>query len=426
MEITWRIVACTEFDRWISCWCSALCHPFSLTLPTSVRITSQSLVMTTGLDFQSMTIRELQAMLEARSISYRDCIDAYDLRERCEENRDLLESPVKPKPEPFKASVPRKEVASQKPPAWPGADPVKQGPPDAKAALILLHGFGDSGGGFISNIGGPLIAMDGLRVVFPSAPGTSFGGFSLSSWITAGFGGSPSDMMRVGNADAQESIEYIHALIRREIARGVPAERIAVGGFSQGGLVAMRAALSFPDAPLGGALALSSFFGQERADVAPAQAALRVLVTHGEADPVVPTSEGRRIASSVRRLLPRADVQCKTYPEMGHSTCSEQVKDLRTFLAALAANGHGADQSATAQSSSSQSASANSGSTSARSTSSEGPPTKQSATRPDADELEKMSVRELMAFCRERGLSTDGCLDKEGLIDRALEAVAIA
>ena len=85
-------------------------------------------------------------------------------------------------------------------------------------------------------------------------------------------------MMRAGDAQAGTAVAYVHALIRREMARGVPAARIVVGGFSQGGLVATRAALSFADAPLGGALALSTFFGDERAAVAPANERLRVLV----------------------------------------------------------------------------------------------------------------------------------------------------
>merc|ERR1719161_625627 len=99
-------------------------------------------------------------------------------------------------------------------------------------------------------------------------------------------------MMRADDTMVQRPVQYIHALIRREVARGVPSECIVVGGFSQGGLVAIRAALSFPDAPLGGALALSTFFGAESASVAPANARLRVLVAHGKADSMVPPDEG--------------------------------------------------------------------------------------------------------------------------------------
>jgi len=43
----------------------------------------------------------------------------------------------------------------------------------------------------------------------------------------------------------QQSINYIHSLIDDEIARGTPSERIILGGFSQGGCIALAAALSY-------------------------------------------------------------------------------------------------------------------------------------------------------------------------------------
>ena len=139
-------------------------------------------------------------------------------------------------------------------------------------------------------------------------------------------------MMRADSTQTSRAVEYVHALIRREVARGVPAERIVVGGFSQGGLIATRAALSFPDGALGGALALSAFFGADEAPVTAANGQLRVLVAHGEADNVVPVSEGRRVAASVRRLAPHADAEFRSYGGMGHSTCADEVSDLRAFL----------------------------------------------------------------------------------------------
>ena len=41
----------------------------------------------------------------------------------------------------------------------------------------------------------------------------------------------------------------------------VPSHRIILGGFAQGAGCALRAALSFPDAALGGSVILSGFFG---------------------------------------------------------------------------------------------------------------------------------------------------------------------
>ena len=46
--------------------------------------------------------------------------------------------------------------------------------------------------------------------------------------------------------------------------------------------------------------------------MAAANAALPVLVAHGEADNVVPLTEGRRVAECMRRLAPRAQARLET------------------------------------------------------------------------------------------------------------------
>jgi hypothetical protein len=119
-----------------------------------------------ALDVESMRAGELKALLSSKGVSIDSCFDKSSLVERAMLYRDLLIRPETPDL-----------------PSWLGADPVEQGPQDAAASLILLHGFGDSGGGFISSVGGPLIAMTGLRVSFPSAPRVTMGGFPVSSWL---------------------------------------------------------------------------------------------------------------------------------------------------------------------------------------------------------------------------------------------------
>ena len=41
-----------------------------------------------------------------------------------------------------------------------------------------------------------------------------------------------------------ESVSYIHELIDTEVSNGTPSDRIFVGGFSQGGAIALYAGLS--------------------------------------------------------------------------------------------------------------------------------------------------------------------------------------
>lgn len=50
----------------------------------------------------------------------------------------------------------------------------------------------------------------------------------------------------------------IHSIIAEEVAAGIPTSRIVLGGFSQGGALAMFSALTFPE-PLAGIIALSAW-----------------------------------------------------------------------------------------------------------------------------------------------------------------------
>ena len=59
-------------------------------------------------------------------------------------------------------------------------------------------------------------------------------------------------------ADIADSVLSIHCLIREEIQRGIPPERIVLAGLSQGGGMALWAGLTFPEGRLGGICALAS------------------------------------------------------------------------------------------------------------------------------------------------------------------------
>lgn len=53
------------------------------------------------------------------------------------------------------------------------------------------------------------------------------------------------------------SRDYIHSLIEEEISAGIPSERIMLAGFSQGGVIAVAAGLTYSQ-PLAGIILLSA------------------------------------------------------------------------------------------------------------------------------------------------------------------------
>ncbi len=199
----------------------------------------------------------------------------------------------------------------------------------AGAAVILLHGLGADGHDFEPVV--PEFGLPGARWVFPHAPVrpvTLNGGYPMRAWydIVGLDRRSPED-----EAGLAASADGVRVLVAREKERGIPAARIVLAGFSQGGALALHTALRHPER-LGGILALSTYLplASRLADEAhPANAAVPVFMAHGAYDMVVPPAlgEGSRDA-----LLARGyDVEWRTYP-MPHSVCAEEIADARTWL----------------------------------------------------------------------------------------------
>jgi len=113
----------------------------------------------------------------------------------------------------------------------------------------------------------------------------------------------------------------------------VPASRIILAGFSQGGAVALAAGLRRA-APLGGLVALSTYLPMAQRLLGEATVPARtqpVFMAHGTQDPVVPFAAGQRSAQALRDL--GLDVDWHAYP-MPHSVCPEELADLQRWLEA--------------------------------------------------------------------------------------------
>jgi phospholipase/carboxylesterase len=205
-----------------------------------------------------------------------------------------------------------------------------RGPADA--AVLWMHGLGADGHDFESLV--PelrLRASPAVRFVFPHAmvrPVTINGGQRMRAWYDiAGFDRSaPQD-----EAGIRESAAALGELVRRERGRGIPAERIVVAGFSQGGAMALFLGPRWPER-LAGVVALSSYLPLAdtlAAEAHPANAAVPVLMAHGSFDPVVPMAAGEKSREKLCSL--GYDVDWRSYP-MPHSLCAQEVEDLREFL----------------------------------------------------------------------------------------------
>ena len=201
---------------------------------------------------------------------------------------------------------------------------------DIQASVIWLHGLGASGHDFEPIV--PHLAFakqQGVRFVFPHAPQrpvTINNGVTMPAWYDIL---SMSLQREVDSKQLCESAEQTIALVEREIARGVPSERIVLAGFSQGGAVVYEAALSYGK-PLAGLMVLSSYFAtSDNIELDEANKSIPILVCHGTHDPVVPEQLGQQAIAELKQR--GYTPQYKTYP-MDHSVSMPQIADISDWL----------------------------------------------------------------------------------------------
>lgn len=202
----------------------------------------------------------------------------------------------------------------------------------ATASVIWLHGLGADGSDFLPIVDEINLArLPPTRFVFPHAPLRAVTinlGHVMPAWydIVALNAEAPEDA-----AGLYESIATVATLIAREVARGIAARRIVVAGFSQGGNVALNAALRHPQR-LAGAMVLSAYLGLPQRLAREASAANRDLplfMAHGSVDEVVPPVMAQASRAQLEAL--GYTVEWHAYP-MGHSVCAEEVRDIEDWL----------------------------------------------------------------------------------------------
>ncbi len=199
-------------------------------------------------------------------------------------------------------------------------------------SIIWLHGLGADGNDF-APIVPELVRNDwpNLRFVFPHAkvrPVTINGGVPMRAWYDIV---SQSIDQRADETGVRESIAEVDALIARERDRGVPASRVILIGFSQGGAIALANGLR-REAGLAGIAALSTYLplaAQTTNEITAAGRATPVFMAHGAQDPVVSQTLGQRSRVAMEAL--GVNVQWHSYP-MQHSVCAEEVSDLGDWL----------------------------------------------------------------------------------------------
>ena len=198
-----------------------------------------------------------------------------------------------------------------------------------QAAVIWMHGLGADANDFLPIV--PHLDCPQVRFVFPNAPVrrvTINAGYAMRAWYDIRTFDRVPD--REDGDHIREAAAEITALIDRELARGIPPERIFLAGFSQGAAMAHFVGLRETRTLAGivvlsGYLVLEDTLADERHS---SNAATPMFFGHGAFDDVVLPDLGRAAYEAVQE---GRSAEWHTYP-MAHSVHPEQIAHLRDWL----------------------------------------------------------------------------------------------
>lgn len=222
----------------------------------------------------------------------------------------------------------------------PSASPTALIVPAVKkhtATVIMAHGLGDSGAGWVSLAENwrRRQKFDEVKFIFPNAPMipiTVNQGMRMPGWYDIP---SFNDLAsRHDETGILKSQEYIHGLIKSEVSAGISSNRIVLGGFSQGGALAIFSGITATQ-KLGGIFGLSCYLllhekiknyvpeGNINKDIP-------IFMGHGDSDPLVLPAWGQLSADLLRKEGWKVDL--KMYRGLEHSADPDEIDDVENFL----------------------------------------------------------------------------------------------
>lgn len=133
------------------------------------------------------------------------------------------------------------------------------------------------------------------------------------------------------STDTARIVDYIKQLVEAEERAGIPAHRIMLVGFSQGGCQAVSCALQM-EVGLAGVAALSTWFpqGEEMSQLPDDLKGMPLYVAHGDADWVVPVELGRNMQQRCSKI--GFNTTYIEYAGLGHDISQDGCKSLRRFF----------------------------------------------------------------------------------------------
>ena len=183
--------------------------------------------------------------------------------------------------------------------------------------VIMMHGYGASMHDLVS-IAQAVNDKDYIYI-FPNAPIEMNVGFYQKGYA----------WFPIETADYIESSELLEETIE-QIIKSYKYNKIYIGGFSQGGMMALHAGL-FSNRDYSGTIILSSKIIDDKSTKIGINKPdnTKIFISHGRFDSIIDIEEGRRIKQTLQKQ--GFDLFYKEY-DIGHEISGDVIEDLSNWL----------------------------------------------------------------------------------------------
>lgn len=199
------------------------------------------------------------------------------------------------------------------------------------AAIIFLHGLGDSGHGWAESL--TEIQPPYVKIICPNAlpiPVSLNMKVMTPAWFDL-MGLSPDSPE--DESGIKKAAENIKAIIEHEAEHGIPPHRIILGGFSQGGALSLYTALTAQH-QLAGVVALSCWLPLHKTfpSAASSNKNIPILQCHGDCDFMIPLEFGLMTHGKLMSMVNPGLVDFKPYPGLAHCSSAEEMSSVKKFI----------------------------------------------------------------------------------------------
>ncbi|XP_050520357.1 acyl-protein thioesterase 2-like isoform X2 [Daktulosphaira vitifoliae] len=198
------------------------------------------------------------------------------------------------------------------------------------ASIIFLHGLGENGENWSITLS--KLVKPNVKIICPNStkiPLSLNKGFLTAAWFDLHH---LDEHIPEDETSIVRAMDYLHGIIDDELAASkIPANKIILGGFSQGGALALYSSLFYPKR-LGGILIMSSWVPLHKTihGEASNNTNIPILHCHGTDDPIIPYKWGKITADIMNEMNPKYNFV--SYEGLKHHTNEEELQEVKNFI----------------------------------------------------------------------------------------------